>query len=54
MSIMNYNSWFHKYHQYLTGDRNGVRTYNDTKWRTLNERYHYDEACSPGPAAHLW
>ena len=37
--IMNYNEWFNKYHRYLTGTRDGVTTYNDTKWRTLNERY---------------
>lgn len=39
MSIMNYNPWFHKYHKYLTGMRNGTRTFNDTKWKTLNDRY---------------
>ncbi len=37
--IMNYNQWFHKYHQYLTGSRDGKITYNDTKWQTINKRY---------------
>jgi hypothetical protein len=36
---MNYNAWFNKYHQYLTGVRNGTRTFNDTKWKTINDRY---------------
>lgn len=39
MSIMNYNTWFNKYHSYLTGIRNGTRTFNDTKWKTINDRY---------------
>ena len=39
MSIMNYNAWFNKYHSYLTGIRNGTRTFNDTKWKTINDRY---------------
>lgn len=37
--IMNYNDWFHKYHQYLTGKRDGVETFNDTKWKYINDRY---------------
>lgn len=39
MSTMNYNPWFHKYHHYLSGVRNGTRTFNDTKWKTINDRY---------------
>lgn len=39
MSTMNYNDWFYKYHKYLTGVRNGQRTFNDTKWQTINDRY---------------
>lgn len=35
---INYHDWFLKSHQYLTGTRDGVTTYNDTKWYTLNER----------------
>jgi len=37
--IMNYNQWFHKYHEYLTGSRNGIKSFNDTKWETINKRY---------------
>ena len=37
--IMNYNEWFNKYHRYLFGSRDGVQTYNDTKWNTVKERY---------------
>ena len=36
---MNYNDWFHQYHKYLEGQRNGVTSYNDTKWNTINQRY---------------
>lgn len=36
---MNYNEWFHNYHRYLKGYRNGVGSYNDTKWNTINDRY---------------
>ena len=39
MSTVNYNDWFYKYHKYLTGVRNGSRTYNDTKWQNINDRY---------------
>ena len=39
MAIMNYNEWFHQYHRYLEGYRNGVASYNDTKWNNINERY---------------
>ena len=38
MSIMNYNDWFYKYHEYLTGTK-GPKGYNDTKWKTINDRY---------------
>ena len=34
---INYNSWFYKYHRYLTGVRNGVVGYNDTKWKNMNQ-----------------
>ena len=37
--IMNYNEWFHQYHKYLTGERDGVETFNDTKWKYINDRY---------------
>ena len=37
--IMNYNEWFHNYHRYLQGHRDGVTGYIDTKWNTLNDRY---------------
>ena len=36
---MNYNSWFYKYHRYLTGVRNGTEGYNDTKWKNMNQRF---------------
>lgn len=35
---MNYNDWFYKYHEYLTGTK-GPKGYNDTKWETINDRY---------------
>lgn len=35
---INYHDWFLKSHHYLTGTRDGVTTYNDTKWVTLNKR----------------
>lgn len=38
MSNINYNEWFNRYHRYLTGERDGIQTYNDTKWVTMNKR----------------
>ena len=35
---INYHDWFLKYHQYLTGSRDGVTSYNDTKWVNMNKR----------------
>lgn len=35
---INYHDWFLKSHHYLTGTRDGVTTYNDTKWVTMNKR----------------
>lgn len=39
MAIMNYNDWFHEFHQYLTGVRKGHETFNDTKWKNMYQRY---------------
>ena len=36
---MNYNKWFYDQHRYLTGNRNGNITFNDTKWADINDRY---------------
>lgn len=36
--IMNYNDWFYEQHKYLTGNRDGVRSFNDTKWVDMNKR----------------
>jgi len=38
MSTINYQDWFYKYHKYINGNRNGLITYNDTKWKTINDR----------------
>ena len=35
---INYNDWFYKYHHYVKGNRNGLITYNDTKWKNINDR----------------
>lgn len=35
---INYHDWFLKSHRYLTGIRDGVTTYNDTKWVSMNKR----------------
>ena len=37
--IMNYNKWFYEQHKYLTGNRDGKTTFNDTKWVELHNRY---------------
>ena len=37
--LMNYNKWFYDQHKYLTGNRNGNITFNDTKWADINDRY---------------
>ena len=37
--IINYNKWFYDQHKYLTGSRNGVEGYVDTKWVDFNTRY---------------
>lgn len=39
MAMMNYNEWFNEQHRYLQGTRNGVPSYNDTKWAIIAERY---------------
>lgn len=36
---MNYNDWFYQQHRYLKGNREGIETYNDTKWVDINKRY---------------
>ena len=40
MSILhiNYNDWFYVFHHYLTGNRDGLVTYNDTKWANAYEQ----------------
>ena len=35
---INYNDWFYKYHRYVTGTRDGLISYNDTKWKNINDR----------------
>ena len=35
---INYNGWFYQQHRYLTGSRNGIPSYNDTKWNNIRER----------------
>ena len=35
---INYEDWFYKYHKYIKGNRDGLITYNDTKWKTINDR----------------
>lgn len=35
---INYNDWFYKYHKYVKGNRDGLITYNDTKWKNINDR----------------
>lgn len=39
MAIMNYNQWFFNYHKYLKNSRNGIESYDDTKWVPINKRY---------------
>ena len=36
---MNYKNWFYEQYKYLQGNRDGVNTYNDTKWVDINTRY---------------
>lgn len=36
---MNYNPWFYKYYRYLKGKRNGVESYNSTRYIDAFERY---------------
>lgn len=36
---MNYNSWFFNQHKYLTGNREGKITFNDTKSISMYDRY---------------
>ena len=35
---INYDNWFYKYHKYIKGNRDGLITYNDTKWKSINDR----------------
>lgn len=35
---INYNTWFYKQHHYTQGTRDGVTSYNDTKWNNIAER----------------
>ena len=39
---MNYSEWFYRQHRYLIGDD---KTYNDTKWVNINDRYQGLIAC---------
>lgn len=39
LMIINYNKWFYDQHKYLTGSRNNVEGYVDTKWVDINKRY---------------
>lgn len=36
---INYNDWFYNQHKYLKGNREGVESFNDTKWVDMNKRY---------------
>ena len=36
---INYGKWFYNQYKYLKGDRNGVVTFNDTKWESIVKRY---------------
>lgn len=36
---MDYNSWFYNQHKYLTGSRDGNKSFVDTKWINFNKRY---------------
>ena len=35
----NYDNWFYNQYKYLTGNRNGKETFNDTKWIEFIKRY---------------
>lgn len=35
---INYNGWFYQQHHYTQGTRDGIDSYNDTKWKNINER----------------
>ena len=37
--INNYDKWFYEQYKYLTGQRDNVQTYNDTKWMDIIKRY---------------
>ena len=36
---VNYNRWFYEQHHYTQGSRNGIISYNDTKWKNMNQRF---------------
>jgi len=36
---MNYNAWFYAFHNYLTGNRDGIIGYNDTSVADIGDRY---------------
>lgn len=36
---MNYDNWFYNQYKYLTGNRSGKETFNDTKWIDVINRY---------------
>ena len=36
---INYGNWFYNQYKYLKGNRDGVVTFNDTKWESIIKRY---------------
>lgn len=44
---INYNDWFYNYHNYLKGKRNGVKSFNDTKWIDMNKRFNSIMSINP-------